>query len=76
MTKRLLSLFAAFFLLCQVVLAQDNSIEMADALRQNGKIYVVVIVLSVIFIGIVVYLVRLDRRIGRLEKEKAPTTHS
>jgi CcmD family protein len=50
--------------------AQDNTVDMADALRSSGKIYVVVAVLSIIFAGLVVYLVRLDRRITRMEKEK------
>ena len=51
-------------------IAQDDSIEMADALRDNGKIYVVVTVLSVIFAGIAIYLFRLDSRISRMEKER------
>ncbi len=47
----------------------DAPIEMADDMRQSGKIYVVVAVLSVIFIGIITYLIMLDRKITRLEKE-------
>lgn len=43
--------------------------EMADLMRENGKIYVVVAVLMIIFIGMVVYLIRMDRRIGKMEKE-------
>jgi CcmD family protein len=42
--------------------------QMADGLRSNGKIYVVVTVLLVILLGIALYLVRLDRKITRLEK--------
>ena len=45
-----------------------NKVEMADTLRQNGKIYVVVAVILIIFIGIILYLVRLDRKISKLEK--------
>jgi hypothetical protein len=41
---------------------------MADRLRADGKIYVVVVVLVTIFIGIIAYVIRLDRKIGRLEK--------
>lgn len=48
--------------------AQD--VEMATGLRSSGKIYVVVAVLATIFVGIVVYLIALDKRIRRLEKEK------
>lgn len=43
--------------------------EMADAMRSNGKIYVVVTVLATIFAGIFAYLVYLDRKISKLEKE-------
>ena len=42
--------------------------EMADTMRSNGKIYVVVAVLATIFAGIFVYLILLDRKITRLEK--------
>ena len=45
--------------------------EMADTMRSNGKIYVVVTVLATIFAGIFAYLVMLDRKISRLEKEKS-----
>ena len=41
---------------------------MADTLHANGKIYVVVIVLSIIFTGIIIYLVRIDRKVSKLEK--------
>lgn len=44
--------------------------EMADVLHENGKIYVVVVVLATIFAGIFTYLVYLDRKISKLEKEK------
>jgi hypothetical protein len=47
----------------------DQKPEMADLLRSNGKIYVVVAVLVTILAGLFLYLIRLDRKIGRLEKE-------
>jgi hypothetical protein len=50
--------------------AQEAQPEMADALRSNGKIYVVVTVLATIFAGIIVFLVRLDRKMTRLEQNK------
>ncbi|HEX8348389.1 MAG TPA: hypothetical protein VF598_00375 [Hymenobacter sp.] len=46
-----------------------DSPEMADVLRQNGKIYVVVAVIAVVLTGLLIYLISLDRKIGRLEKE-------
>ena len=43
--------------------------EMADALRASGKIYVVVFVIVIIISGLLLYLVRLDRKVSRLERE-------
>ena len=60
----LISLFLMIFII--PVSAQT---EMADGLRTNGKIYVVVVVLATIFAGIFAYLVVLDRKISKLEKE-------
>jgi presenilin-like A22 family membrane protease len=48
---------------------QQQPVEMADAMRSNGKIYVVVAVLTTILAGIVLYLIRLEKKIKRLEKE-------
>ncbi len=45
-------------------------VEMATGMRSNGKIYVVVAVLSMVLIGLIIYLVTLDRKISKLEKEK------
>jgi hypothetical protein len=42
--------------------------RMADGMRSNGKIYVVVTVLIIILSGLFIYLIRLDRKISRLEK--------
>lgn len=42
--------------------------EMATTMRSNGKIYVVVAVLIIILSGLFFYLIRLDRKITRLEK--------
>ena len=42
---------------------------MADIMRSNGRIYVVVAVMLTILAGLVLYLVRLDRKIRKLEKE-------
>jgi hypothetical protein len=48
---------------------QDQQFEMADVLRRDGKIYTVVISLMVVITGLIVLLVRIDRRVERLEKE-------
>jgi len=49
--------------------ASAQRIEMADQLRSNGKIYVVVVVVVIILLGLILYVTRLDRKITRLEKE-------
>ena len=68
MIKQIINLlFGVFF--TTSLLAQNNSVEMADVMRSNGKIYVVVGVILIIFIGIIIYLVTLDRKVTKLEKE-------
>jgi hypothetical protein len=53
--------------------AQDNlqreKPQMAEGMRADGKIYVVVAVLLIILTGIYIYLIRLERKINRLEKK-------
>ena len=47
-----------------------DTVDMADTMRSNGKIYVVVAVIITIFAGIIIYLIRLDRKMTRLEKNQ------
>ncbi len=61
---------ATIFLLLITASVSMAETEMADAMRSNGKIYVVVVVLATIFAGIFAYLVYLDRKIGKLEKDQ------
>ena len=46
----------------------NYEIEMADKLREDGKIYVVVAVLTTILAGLIVYTITIDRKISSLEK--------
>jgi integral membrane sensor domain MASE1 len=64
-------LFTAILIfLPTLLMAQpDGPIEMADGLRSSGKIYVVVAVIVTLFAGLVLYIISLDRKISRLEKE-------
>ena len=51
------------------LLAQGSaSVEMADTFRQEGKIYVVVLGLVIILTGVILFLIRVDRKIFKLEK--------
>lgn len=65
-------LLAILFLVSHHLMAQQPGaagVEMADQLRADGKIWVVVAVIAAVFAGIIVYLVRLDRQLGKLEKD-------
>ncbi len=50
--------------------ARSQSTEtMASAMRSNGKIYVVVAVLATIVAGLFLYLIRIDRKVSKLERD-------
>lgn len=49
----------------------QQEVEMADTMRAEGKIYVVVAILLTILGGLLVYLVLMDRKVSRLEKKVA-----
>lgn len=49
--------------------AQTNDVEMADVLRSNGKIYIVVICIVIILLGLLSYLFVIDKRLKMLEKK-------
>lgn len=68
--KKIFFLFV-FFALNVSVWGQDGNqpVQMADTMRSNGRIYVVVAVMLTILIGLVLYIVRLDRKISRMERE-------
>lgn len=52
-----------------VTSVQAQDVEMADTLRSEGKIYVVVTILAVIVAGLAGYLALIDRKTTRLEKK-------
>jgi hypothetical protein len=66
--------FLALFFLCfttTISMAQENGpVEMADTMRSSGKIYVVIAVILTILTGLILYVVRLDRKITKLEKSE------
>jgi tetrahydromethanopterin S-methyltransferase subunit D len=48
----------------------DNKpVEMADVMRSNGKIYIVVAICVTILIGLFIYVWSVDRKVSKLEKE-------
>ena len=52
-----------------VAFAQNEAPQMADTMRSNGKIYVVVTVCLLILVGLFLYVSRVDRKVSKLEKE-------
>ena len=71
MYKKIISLvFVKVFLLSALSSFAQEKVEMANAMRNNGKIYVVVAVCLTILIGLFIYVALLDRKISRLEKNK------
>lgn len=64
--KRVLSFLLVFTAV--FVKAQGNEgPQMADAFRENGKIYVVIAVIAIVFIALVLFLVSIERNVKKLE---------
>ena len=55
-----------FFFLMNGLSAQG--VEMATNMRSEGKIYVVVAVVLIIFTGLAIYLFSIDKKLDKLEK--------
>jgi ABC-type sulfate transport system permease component len=67
---RVLLLLAVLLLPALQAVAQTaDAPEMADALRGSGKIYVVVAVVTVVLAGLLAFLISLDKKVSRLERE-------
>jgi hypothetical protein len=49
------------------VQAQEK-VEMADVMRSEGKIYVVVAIILLVLAGLIAYLFLLDRKVKKLER--------
>ena len=60
-----------FILLCfsTILYSQpaNTANDFSNTMNSNGKIYVVVAVLTVILVGIFIYLIGIDRKLKRLE---------
>jgi CcmD family protein len=72
--KKLKQLFIIIILLgfSAITNAQGggNESTVGEFMRSNQRSYVVIAVMLTILLGIVLYLVRLERKISKLEKEK------
>ena len=63
-------IITSFLFLILPFISKAQEVEMAELLRSSGKIYVVVGVIVIIFIGLVVYLITIDRRLTKMEKSE------
>jgi len=71
-TKKMSALLATLLLALVPMLLNaqpSEQVEMADTLYSNGKIYLVVLVLVTIFAGIIAFLLYMERKVNKLEKE-------
>lgn len=68
MNKKFLSYL--FLIMTMIAGAQETAApQMADALRQDGKIYIVITVIGLIFLALVFFLLYIERRVKKLEEE-------
>ncbi len=69
MIKKVLSSLATLWVFVPTLLAQQEEIEMADKFIGEGKIYVVIAVVLIIFFIILFYTIRMDKKVSRMEDE-------
>jgi hypothetical protein len=64
--KKFIAVISALFLTLSV--RAQNEVEMADTMRSEGKIYVVVGIILIVLVGLIAYLFILDRKVKKLEE--------
>ena len=70
-STRLISTLLLIVLSVFNAVAQGNQqVEMADVLRRDGKIYTVVAGLVVILTVMIVFLIRVEIKLSKIEREK------
>jgi hypothetical protein len=69
-TFRLAGLFILLFASLESFCQSATEVEMADVLRQDGKIYTVVAGVVVILTAMIILLIRVDRKLFRLERQQ------
>ena len=51
------------------ILTHAQDAQMADGLRAEGKIYVVVLIIMIVLFGLIAYLFLMDRKLNRIERQ-------
>ena len=71
--QKIKTIFSFFILLLSAIVihAQDGAAKtyFGETMRSNGRIYVVIAVILTILTGLILYIVRLDRKMSKMEKE-------
>lgn len=67
--KRLINLMVSMLVFFTTTLYAQQEVEMADTMRAEGKIYVIVGIILIVLTGLLAYLFLLDRKVSRVEKE-------
>ena len=67
MKKHIKRLLGIVLLLTPLASYGQKQVEMADGMRAEGKIYVVVAIILIVLIGLVLYLVLLDKKVKELK---------
>ncbi|HKZ67509.1 MAG TPA: hypothetical protein VJ111_14180 [Chitinophagaceae bacterium] len=72
--QKIKTIFSFFILMLVTIFvqAQEETAKtgFGETMRSSGRIYVVIAVILTILIGLILYLVRLDKKIRKLEKEQ------
>ena len=68
--KKIILLLLTLVSLPKILFAQAaDQVEMADKLRADGKIWVVVAVVAIVLAGIAINMFRVDSKVSKIEKE-------
>jgi CcmD family protein len=67
--KAVIAFFLSLFHIPNLDLLASVQTSMAESESSGSKLSVVVTVVAIIFTGIILYLVFIDRKVSRLEKE-------
>jgi hypothetical protein len=71
--RKIKTLLSLFIVLLFAATAQAQGVAgestFGQTMRSNGRIYVVIAVMTTILVGLFLYLIRLDRKISKMEKE-------
>ena len=69
--KITLNILTAFMLFIPFIASAQNpaDVEMADSFRSDGKIYILIAVMTIILLGLFIYLFTISKKVSALEKK-------